>query len=220
MTTLVTAPQYPGYTSPDLAVRLRRARLGLGVGMLAIMMVFVSFTSAYVVRQGLPTLDPHTDLLVHDWLPLPLPRLLFVNTFLLLISSLTIELARRRVTRSSSLVEVRGVSPTQEKALPWLMSTLVLGMGFLIGQWIVWRDLAADGFYLATGPSSSFLYLLTGTHAVHLLGGIVALLAAAGIMLTRSRAESRAIVVDISSWYWHFMTVLWIYILCLLEFAR
>jgi cytochrome c oxidase subunit 3 len=62
--------------------------------------------------------------------------------------------------------------------------------------------------------------LLTGTHAVHLFGGIVALLAAGGAALLRRPMESRAIVVDVTGWYWHFMAVLWVYILCVLEFAR
>src|SRR5256714_14041533 len=75
--------------------RLRRARLGLFVGVTGIVMIFISFTSAYVVRQGLPSLDPRTGTLVHDWLPVPLPGLLFINTVVLLLSSVSMELARR-----------------------------------------------------------------------------------------------------------------------------
>src|ERR1044071_2615425 len=67
-----------------LETRLRRARLGLFVGLVGIVMIFVSFTSAYVVRQGLPTLDPRTDTLIRDWFALPLPSLLFVTTLVLL----------------------------------------------------------------------------------------------------------------------------------------
>jgi len=182
--------------------RLRRARLGLSIGVLAIVMVFVSFTSAYVVRQGLPTLDPRTDTLVRDWLPLPLPGFLLFNTFVLLLSTVTVELARRRVRKSL-----------------WLGMTLLLGSAFLTCQWVVWRDLAARGYYLATGPSSAFLYLLTGMHGIHLLGGILALLVAGALAALRRPLESRAVVLDITAWYWHFMTLLWLYILCLLEFA-
>jgi len=80
--------------------------------------------------------------------------------------------------------------------------------------------LQASGFYVATSPSSSFIYLLTGTHGAHLLGGIFALLAAGATILFRRTAESRVVVLDVTAWYWHFMTLLWIYILCLLEFAR
>jgi cytochrome c oxidase subunit III len=70
--------------------RLRRARLGLAVGLTGIVMIFISFSSAYVVRQGLPTLDPRTNLLLHDWFPVPLPKLLLINTCVLLISSFTL----------------------------------------------------------------------------------------------------------------------------------
>ena len=78
----------------------------------------------------------------------------------------------------------------------------------------------ASGFYVASSPSSSFVYLLTGTHGVHLLGGIFALLTAGATVLFRRPAESRVVVLDVTAWYWHFMTLLWVYILCLLEFAR
>jgi Heme/copper-type cytochrome/quinol oxidase, subunit 3 len=223
MATFISADTYSGYSLPYLEVRLRRARLGLGVGLLGIVMVFVSFTSAYVVRQGLPTLDPRTNTLARDWLPMPLPALLFVNTGLLLLSSVTMELARRLVRRDILLTRapsVPGVSARRERTFFWLALTVVLGVSFLRGQWIVWGQLAASGFYLATSPSSSFVYLLTGTHGVHLLGGILALLAAGAILLFCRQVESRVVVLDVTAWYWHFMALLWIYILCLLEIAR
>ena len=87
---------------------------------------------------------------------------------------------------------------------------------------VAWRELAASGFYLATSPSSSFVYLLTGMHGIHLLGGVLVLLVrrrraplaqVAGISLA-------VVILDATAWYWHFMTFLWVYILCLLEFAR
>src|ERR1700694_5415269 len=96
------------FGSPFFDVRLRRARLGLVVGLTGIVMIFISFSSAYVVRQGLPTLDPRTDVLLHDWFPVPLPRLLLINTFVLLISSFTMELARRQAARKAALTNVAG----------------------------------------------------------------------------------------------------------------
>ena len=197
---------------PSLEVRLRRARLGLLVGLVGILMVFISFTSAYVVRQGLPTLDPNTNTLVRDWFPIRLPGLLFLNTVVLLISSVSMELARRQTLRGAQLDRDNGIF--------WLASTVLLGFSFLIGQWTVWQRLEASGFYISTNPSSSFVYLLTGTHAVHLLGGVLALLFAWGAALLHRSASSRAVFVDVATWYWHFMAVLWVYIFCLLKFAR
>jgi cytochrome c oxidase subunit III len=210
--------------SPDYGQRLRRARLGLLVALAPIIMLFVSFTSAYIVRQGLPTLDERTGNYVRDWIQVNLPTaLLLVNTLLLIVSSITMELSRRKITREVALAPVKsipGVSIGEGRGFPWLGSTIVLGMGFLVGQWMAWRELAARGFFLATSPSSSFVYLLTGTHAIHLAGGVLALLYAGVISLMNRPVEVRRIVVDITAWYWHFMALLWIYIFALLEFAK
>jgi len=198
--------------APPFTARLRRARLGLFVGLVGIVMVFISFTSAYIVRQGLPTLDPNTNTLVRDWFSVRLPGLLLLNTIVLLLSSGSMELARRQA--------LRGVEFEREHGVSFLAVTVLLGISFLIGQWTVWQRLGESGFYLSTNPSSSFVYLLTGTHAVHLFGGVLALLFACGATVFRRPAESRAVVVDIAAWYWHFMAVLWVYIFCLLKFAR
>ncbi len=211
------------FGSPHFDARLRRARLGLVVGLTGILMISISFTSAYVVRQGLPTLDPRTNTLLHDWFPVPLPRLLLLNTIVLLISSFTMELARRHAARKAAfaqLASVPGVSVNTNEKVSWLALTVVLGLSFLAGQWMVWRELAASGFYVSSSPSSSFVYLLTGMHGVHLLGGVVALLTAGVASLLRRPADSQSIVLDVTGWYWHFMAVLWIYILCLLEFVH
>jgi cytochrome c oxidase subunit III len=207
---------------PDYATRLRRARLGLLVALTPVLMLFVSFTSAYVVRQGLPSLDPRTATLVRDWIPVTLPKLLLINTGVLVLSSVFMELARRQIRGEAALASadsIPRVSPGGESKIPWLPMTLMLGIIFLFGQWMAWRQLAASGFYVATTPSSSFVYLLTGTHAVHLLGGVLALLGAGVASLLGFSLTRRSIVVDVTAWYWHFMAGLWVYILCLLEFA-
>jgi len=210
------------FGSPFFDTRLRRARLGLVVGLTGIGMIFISFTSAYVVRQGLPTLDPRTNTLLHDWFPVPLPGLLLLNTAVLLISSLTMELARRQAARKAlaHFASLRGVSANAKEEISWLALTVVLGLGFLIGQWMAWRELAAGGFYVGSSPSSSFVYLLTGMHGIHLFGGVVALLSAGFASVLRRSADTQSILVDVTGWYWHFMAVLWIYILCLLEFVH
>jgi cytochrome c oxidase subunit 3 len=212
-----------GSGKPDYTTRLRRARLGLLVALTPILMLFVSFTSAYIVRQGLPTLDPQTNLLVKDWIPVKLPALLVVNTFVLLLSSLGMELARRQFRGEALLAAAKTtpeISSGEQNKMPWLAMTLVLGLLFLFGQWTAWRQLAASGFYVSSTPSSSFVYLLTGTHAVHLMGGVLALFVASIAALFRRALATRSIVIDVTAWYWHFMALLWVYILCLLEFAR
>jgi cytochrome c oxidase subunit 3 len=213
-----------GNGSPDYSGRLRRARLGLAVGLTPILMLFVSFTSAYIMRRGLPMLDAETNRQTSDWVSVSLPwLLLLINSVVLVVSSVTMELARRRVTREVALAPVTtipGVSLGEEKPFPWLGLTVVLGLTFLFGQWMAWRELAYRGFFLYTSPSSSFVYLLTGMHAIHLAGGVLALLYAGTITLLRKPVEVRRIVIDITAWYWHFMALLWIYIFALLELAR
>jgi cytochrome c oxidase subunit III len=208
---------------PDYATRLRRARLGLLVALTPVLMLFVSFTSAYVVRQGLPTLDPRTNQLVRDWIPVKLPALLLVNTVVLLISSVGMELARRQTKLAAVAATSKpagGASIRLEGKTPWLAMTIALGLLFLFGQWMAWKQLAASGFYVATTPSSSFVYLLTGAHAIHLMGGVLALLVAGIFVLLRKPVTTRSVVVDVAGWYWHFMAALWVYILLLLELAR
>jgi cytochrome c oxidase subunit 3 len=212
-----------GNVLTDYAGRLRRARLGLAVALAPISMLFVSFTSAYIVRQGLPTLDEKTGQYVRDWISVNLPvRLLLLNTFILVISTLTMELARRQMARRTVLSSVQGIPGVSidEKRFPWLPITVGLGAAFLVGQWMAWRALAAHGIYIASTPSSSFVYVLTIAHALHLCGGIVALMTALILSVQRQQPERQYIIVDAASWYWHFMALLWIYVFGLLQFAK
>ncbi len=209
---------------PNYGARLRRARLGLICGIATVGMVFVSLTSAYIFRRGLPTFDGSLNTYVRDWGEVRLPWVLLgINTAILLISSLTMELARRKAARQAALAPVQsipGVSLGDERSLPWLGITVLLGFGFLVGQSLAWGELHNRGFFVDTNPSSSFAFLLTVAHAIHLAGGMIALMWAATTSLLHRPVEARRIVVDITAWYWHFMAVLWLYIFALLGLAR
>src|ERR1700676_5043841 len=126
--------RFPDSNLPDYGGRLRRARLGLICAIATVSMVFVSLTSAYVVRRGLPTFDDSSRTYFRDWGSVQLPWLLLaINTVLLLVSSLTMEGARRDITRRAALAPVRsipGVSLGEERNFPWLGVTVVLGLGF------------------------------------------------------------------------------------------
>jgi cytochrome c oxidase subunit 3 len=209
---------------PDYGARLRRARLGLICGIATVGMIFISLTSAYIFRRGLPTFQGESNSYVRDWGSINLPWVLLgINTAILLISSVTMELARRKAARQAALAPVTsipGVSLGDEKDFPWLGTTVLLGFAFLVGQWLAWGELHNRGFFMATNPSSSFAFLLTIAHAVHLAGGVIALIWASSASLFRKPLEARRIAVDITAWYWHFMAVLWIYIFLLLGLAR
>jgi cytochrome c oxidase subunit III len=173
-------------TSPGLRAGVQTHRLGILFALAGIGMLFIALTSAYVVRQGLGT----------DWTRVPMPRILLVNTAVLLASSITLEKARKAASRN------------------WLFTTLALGLVFLGGQMVAWRQLEAMGLYLSTSPHSSFFYVLTGVHAFHLAGGLISLayvpLVAADVPRRRARW------LDATALYWHFMDALWIYLLVLL----
>ncbi len=216
-------PNYIPNHIPNYGERLRRARLGLAVAMMPIVMLFISFTTVYLIRRGFLSLDLSGAAYIQTWVPVRLPwTLLLANTAVLIVSSITIELARREITREAALAPVQsipGISLGDERHFPWLALTTVLGLLFLAGQLFVWSKLSSEGFHLADGASSSFVYILTAMHGLHLAGGVLALIFANVASVLYRPVEARRIVVDITSWYWHCMTGLWIYILVLFSFA-
>lgn len=214
----------PGDGYPDYWRRLHRARLALILGIVSISILFVTITAVFFLRQASVVIDHQTGRYIREWTPIELPvRLLLWNTFVLLASSLTMELARRSVARDMVLAPVAGIAGIRlerELRVPWLAITVGLGFVFLIGQWMAWQALRVNGFHIYTGGPSPFFYILTGAHALHLAVGIMVLLYAGTISLLRSTLEHRRIVLEVASWYWHFMGVLWVYVFALLQFGK
>src|SRR6476661_9460788 len=172
-------------------------------------------------RMGKGRYDEDTHRWVRDWIPLTLPYFqLWTNSLVLLLSSLTLELARRSMDKKEEFAAMGIVPPRMKRDLPWLGITLLLGFGFLAGQIVVWNSLRHQGVYLVTNPSRSYFYLLTGAHAVHLAGGLLALLVAAGGRLFALKFESQKIAVEVTSWYWHYLAFLWFGIFALVHFAK
>jgi cytochrome c oxidase subunit 3 len=174
------------------------AKTGIWVGLAAITMSFAAFTSAMVVRQGTAP----------DWRHLALPHILYLNTAILLASSVTLELSRRQIASYMSGTRSSAQAPGR-----WLYITLFLGMLFVAGQYAAWLQLRSQGWYVATNPSSSFFYVFTWIHAMHVLGGLGGLVA----VISKLRREVlRRSTLDATSHYWHFMDALWLYLLVLL----
>jgi cytochrome c oxidase subunit 3 len=143
-----------------------------------------------------------------DWQPFDVPRILWLNTAVLVASSITVEIARRKLAQAG-VTEFRN----------WWAITTALGTLFVGGQIVAWRVLADQGLFLATNPSSSFFYLLTASHGVHLLMGIVALLYVA-LRAGQSAWRRRAIAAECTAIYWHFLDGLWIFLLILLSLGK
>ncbi len=201
MTTVASPPRSPPPHLPPSAHRPtatggpepKPAETGVWVAIATISMSFAALTSAMVVRaSGAP-----------DWQHFRLPPILYVNTLVLIASSLTLASARRRITPASAL-----------DGLPRLYVTLGLGLLFVTGQVLAWRQLATQGLFLATSPSSAFFYVFTALHGLHVLGGLAGLL----YVLRRLRRVGPVPMTALgaATLYWHFMDVLWLYLLVIL----
>jgi cytochrome c oxidase subunit 3 len=168
--------------------------------MASIVMTFAAFTSAMIVRQGSS----------YDWQHFALPSVLYLDTALLLASSLVLEMARRKFSAF-----VGGEKSARSAARLCLWITLGLGLLFVAGQYMAWLKLRSEGLYLATTPSSSFFYLFTVLHALHILGGLAGLTIVIW-RISKPLPTLRVSTLSTVSYYWHFVDVLWIYLLLLL----
>lgn len=195
--------------------------MGLLVTIASIVMLFVCFTTLFAARRGAGRFDPVTGAFHSDWVAVHLPmNMLLINTGVLLASSLLVEMARRAARMESILAPmgvIPGVRKMKETSLWWVGATALLGVGFLGGQFLAWEKLHYSGALLNSGPASTFVYLLTGAHAVHLMGGIVVLLYACVASGPRHSLERRCITLDVTAWYWHFMAAMWLYVLLVLK---
>jgi cytochrome c oxidase subunit 3 len=181
----------PGGGGPGFLGDVRLFGLWAFLG--TVSMLFIGFTSAYLIRRASA-----------DWRPLAPPWILWWNTAALLGSSVTLEAARKRLREW----DLRGL-------FPWVAATGFLGFLFLAGQVAAWRKLAAQGVFLASNPHNSFFYVLTGLHGLHLLGGLawfaVVLVQVRRLALTPGEDGLRLFAT-----YWHFLAGLWVYLLFLL----
>ena len=182
-------------TSGFEVLAVHRYKLGVSVGFGGIIMIFAAFTSAMVVRSGLSD----------DWKSFGLPSVLWFSTVALLVSSFTVEKAKRALRNSN------------EKGLKtWLAVTTVLGVSFLVSQWMGWLNLTERGLYLAANPSHSFFYVFTVGHGLHLLGGLLAIGYVTGRTWCGHHWVTRSAAIEAAALYWHFMDALWLYLFVLL----
>lgn len=176
----------------------RKYSTAILLAMVSITMFFMAIVAAFIVLRSTSDL----------WVKFQFPRILWANTAALLASSLTMELAKRKLSAGREAAF---------RKLWWI--TTALGLLFLTGQVIAWRALAAQGVYASSTIASGFFYVLTAAHGAHLFGGICALAYVAIRRFDASRV-SRAAVADVVSYYWHFMDGLWMFLFLLLYFGR
>jgi cytochrome c oxidase subunit 3 len=182
-----------GGEPPAAAAPGSAARIGVWLLVGAITILFVAFTSTYLVRRA-----------QSDWRIGPLPPILWANTALLVASSVALERAGRAARAEAS-----------DRMRLALSAAAVLGIAFVAGQVAAWRQLAAAGIFMASNPHAAFFYLLTGVHALHVAGGVCALAYAVG-RTRRLPARAALAVIEPAATYWHFVDGLWIYLFVIL----
>jgi len=170
---------------------------GLLVALCGIGMFFVALVSAYVVREGLGQ---------SDWRALHLPPVLWLNTAILLASSGTLFMARRRQTHDDA-----------QGFRYWWRVTAALGALFLAGQLVAWAQMVRGGLYLSTSASAGFFYVFSAAHGMHLLGGLAILI---GLAFRAPKRMSEATAARVTAVYWHFLSGLWVMLLLFLVFQR
>ncbi len=181
-----------------VATEYRRSKIhpkqfALLVACASILMMFAAFTSAYIVRQA-----------AGNWLEFSLPNIFYFNTGVILLSSLTLHGAYLSFKRGRE---------QWYKAL--LVVTFFLGLAFLVLQYQGWLALASIGVELTTNPSGSFVYVISGVHAAHILGGVAALIIALihAFALPFRVTGPRKLRFELTLTYWHFVDFLWVYLL-------
>lgn len=179
---------------PAVASTIPTAKIGLGIFLAVASSLFALSISAYSIRMQMP-----------DWWALPVPRLLWLNTALLVVSSGTLQWAQAAARRD----DLDGTKTG-------LLAAGASSVAFVAGQLLAWRELNAAGYGLAANPANSFFYLMTGLHGLHVLGGLAVLgrtidRAWRGIDMARLRLS-----VELCTLYWHFLLVVWLFLFALL----
>jgi len=180
----------------DITLREDQMRLGLWMFLATVTMLFAAFTSAYIVRRS-----------GSDWRHVALPPILWLNTLVLGASSVTLEIASRA-----------GLERRWRAAGGGFAAALVLGFGFLAGQIGAWRQMVAEGVYLPSSPHSSFFYMMTGAHALHVVAALAVLLWSAAATWSAGR--------DVRAWdaqvglcrtFWHYLGGVWVFLFALVS---
>jgi cytochrome c oxidase subunit III len=164
------------------------SKIGLGIFLAVVGSLFALFFSAYAMRMQLP-----------DWRTLPIPAILWLNTAMLVLSSLALHGAKSAIGR--------GAMPELRMGL---LAAGISAIAFLSGQLLAWRQLTGEGYLLAANPANAFFYVLTGVHGLHLLGGLVALGRTTEKAWRETTTEPLRLSVELCATYWHFLLLVWL----------
>lgn len=180
--------------------KIHPKKLALWVGLVSLVMMFTALTSAYVVRRA-----------AGNWLEFSIPSIFYWNTLVIVVSSLTLHAAYGAFKR-----EAAGAYKTL------LSISFLLGIAFVVLQYVGWEQMAGLGLDIKVNPSTSFIYAISGLHVVHVLGGIAVLAVALVVAFMRKlkRTPARQLRLELTLTYWHFVDLLWIYLIIFLSLQR
>lgn len=180
--------------------KIHPKKLALWVALVSLVMMFTALTSAYVVRRA-----------AGNWLEFDIPGIFYINTLVIVASSITLHAAYIAFKREATLAF---------KAL--LGATFILGAAFVALQFVGWEQMTADGLDIKVNPSVSFIYAISGLHALHIVGGIAVLSVALVMAFIKGTQQSpaRQLRLELTLTYWHFVDILWIYLIVFLSLQR
>ncbi|HKX80286.1 MAG TPA: cytochrome c oxidase subunit 3 [Novosphingobium sp.] len=191
-------PGIDGLAEPD-SYRPAAAQVGLYVYFGVACVLFSLIVGAYLVRMGMGVHGAATHGTAGDWRPMPEPPLLWINSAVLVASSLAWEVARR-AARTLAWDDIRRMA----------LIGAGLGLLFLAGQLLLWRQYQAGGYYLSANPANAFFFLLTAVHGLHLIGGVVACVRVVGQFGARGDQRRAARNIRLCAVYWHFLLLVWV----------
>lgn len=183
---------------PKKPMAMNAKKFGMWLFLASVMMLFMSITSAYIVRQA-----------EGNWVYFDLPSLFYVTSGIIVVSSITMQLAYF-ATKKDNL----------STAKTMMALTSLLGVAFLVGQFLGWGQLVSNSVYLVGNPSGSFLYILTGLHGLHVISAVVFLLIMLGAIFTGKAHAGNMTKMEMCTTYWHFLGGLWLYLFVFLLLTR
>lgn len=180
--------------------KIHPKKFGLYLAFASITMMFAGLTSAYIVRQA-----------AGNWLEFKLPNIFFVNTLVILLSSVSIHIAYKSF-----------LAGNEKKYKSFLLASGILGMLFIVLQYVGWTELTAIGVDLKGNPAGSFVYAISGIHAAHVLGGVgaIAIANVHAFSLPFKVTAARKLRLELTLQYWHFVDLLWVYLIVFMVIQR
>ena len=194
----MVATEFKIIEEPQKPLSMNPKKFGLWLFIASVVMLFASLTSAYIVREA-----------EGNWVYFELPKLFYVTSIIVIISSVTMQLAYV-AAKKDELAKVK----------LWIVLTSILGVSFLVGQVLAWKELVLSSIYLVGNPSGSFLYILTGLHGLHLVSAVIFLLIVLNATFKFKVHAKRLAQLEMCLTYWHFLGVLWLYLFVFLLITR